>query len=277
MLCGLYGVLLGLNTITGLWIESIFPYLFALPILVLALKEDGKVSLCALVAMMVLTLLLSGMTTWILAGSMLIAGWCFGYGIHRKASILSTSAICFVLLFVVSYLQLTLLARLFGFDGSEEREMYRFAEAFISWPALLVLLAVVESFLETFAMAALTILLAIKLLKERQIAHLKLKVEISSAFAWIFCVIFPIWVLSLGHMVSFGAEVKDGLLFANLVCLIALIWQGSRVLLAGINPSRPFWQVMLIVLGAFIPGINLVWAAVGLVSLLKRDIARMRK
>ncbi len=277
MLCGVYGVLLLMNTLTGFWVESIFPYLFALPILVLALKEDARLSLCALAAMLAMTFMLSGMTTWILAGSMLAAGWIFGYGIRRKISILTTSILCFILLFIISLLQLTLLAALFGFDGAQEKEMYQFLEPYISWNGLLVLLAVIEAFLETFAMAALTILLAFKLLKEPQIARLKLKVAISPWFAWIFCVIFPIWLLSISGMVSFHAEVKDCLFFAVLVCLIALIWQGARVLLQKIKPSRPFWQVMLVVLGAFLPGMNLAEAAVGLVSLLGQSVFRMRK
>ena len=83
MLCAVYGVMIFANTLTGLWVESLFPYLFAFPILICAIKQTPQVSLCALVAMFILTLMLGSLTTWLIAGSMLAAGWVFGWGIHR--------------------------------------------------------------------------------------------------------------------------------------------------------------------------------------------------
>ena len=71
MLCAVYGVMIFANTLTGLWVGSLFPYLFAFPILICAIQQTPQVSLCALVAMFILTLMLGSLTTWLIAGSML--------------------------------------------------------------------------------------------------------------------------------------------------------------------------------------------------------------
>lgn len=277
MLCAVYGLLLFANTFSGLWIESLFPYIFALPILLSAMKEGPQVSLCALGAMLLLTWMLSGMSTWLIAGSMLLAGWMFGWGIHSGISIVWTSLVCLLILFGVNLLEMTVLAALFGFDPAEEQSVYRLISSWISWNGFLCALAALQAFLETFAMACLTVLIALKGSTRREILSFKLKVGISPLFFWGFCVIFPVWALAVGGMVSFPVELRDLLLIAWMICLIAMIFKGCRVLIGRLTPHAGRWQVMLVVLSAFVPGIQLIPAAVGGAALAGESIRRKRK
>lgn len=109
MLCAVYGVMIFANTLTGLWVESLFPYLFAFPILICAIKQTPQVSLCALVAMFILTLMLGSLTTWLIAGSMLAAGWVFGWGIHQRISLVWTAVFCFGVMTLLNYLEVSVL------------------------------------------------------------------------------------------------------------------------------------------------------------------------
>lgn len=207
---------------------------------------------------------------------MLACGCCFGYGLKKRYGILGTSIVSFVILFVINWLEITVLAALFGFDGAEERQIFAHISSVISWNGFLVLLAGVQAFLQSFAMACMSILLALKVLKRREILTLKLSVGISSAFAWAFCVIFPIWVLGVCGVLSFPVEIRDLLLFGVIVCLIACIWQGCRMILARMKqPKR--WQVMLCVLGAFLFPLNLVEAGAGFFSLIRKSFRHKSK
>lgn len=277
VLCGLYGVLLFMNTMGGFWIESLFPYAFALPILIAALREESAISLCALAAMFVLTWMLSGIRTLLIAGVMLLAGWIFGWGLRRHISLMWTSLCSLVLLFVLNWLELSALAWLFGFEGVEERQMYALIAPWISWNGFLGLLAFVQAFLETFALACMSLLMALKVLRRAEIVQLKVKVGISPMFLWGFCVIFPIWIMEVLNMVSFPVEIRDLLLFGWLICLMALIFRGCQVMLARLHPHAARWQVMACVLCGFVPVLSLIPAATGAAALLRESIGKVRK
>ncbi|UNT93162.1 hypothetical protein [Allobaculum sp. Allo2] len=63
---------------------------FGLPILLCCLicDQDSKVPLCAFLAMFLLMFMLSGITTWLVAGSMLVCGYVFGRGAIRQKNLL---------------------------------------------------------------------------------------------------------------------------------------------------------------------------------------------
>lgn len=271
MLCAVYGVMIFMNTLTGLWVESIFPYLFCFPILICALQNDVKVSFCAMAAMFILTLMLSSLTTWLIAGSMLLAGWIFGSCIHKRISILTASMICFVLMSGLNYLEMSLMAVVFGYDLSVERQFFGYVSQVVSWSTLLLIMAGLMGLLETFALTCMTIVVALKADRKLSVLDLGLKVGIHPLFAWLFTLLFPIWFMSLAGMLELPAGVKDLFVVLLVVCLVAMIGQGTIVLIQKAVQRGPSARITLITLGAFIPGINLIVAAVGWWSLIRHS------
>ncbi len=271
MLCAVYGVMIFMNTMTGLWVESIFPYLFCFPILICAIQNETKVSFCALVAMFILTLMLSSLTTWLIAGSMLLAGWIFGSCIQKRISILSAAAICFVVMTALNYLEIGLMAAVFGYDLSIEQKFFGYVSQFLSWNTLLLILAGLMGLLETFALACMTIAVALKVDRKLSVHDLGLKVGIHPLFAWLFTLLLPIWFLSLAGMLELPTGIQDLFVILLVVCLVALIGQGMIVLIRKAIQSGPSIKITLIILSAFIPGLNLVVAAIGWWSLIRHS------
>lgn len=272
MLCAVYGVMIFANTLTGLWVESLFPYLFAFPILICAIKQTPQVSLCALVAMFILTLMLGSLTTWLIAGSMLAAGWVFGWGIHQHISLVWTAVFCFGVMTLLNYLEVSVLAAIFGYDMSMEKELFQWISSFLSWNGLLLILSGLMGFLESFALACMSIVVGFKVDKTLTVANLGLRVGIHPWFAWMFTLLLPIWFLTLTGVISCPSGVKDLLVILIVVCFCALIVKGASALVRrGLKKRRPSNYTTLTILGAFIPGVNLIYAAVGWWSLFRHS------
>lgn len=276
LICAIYGMFVELDVITGLLIETTFPYLFALPILICALKEDRNISLSALCAMVILTMILSSMTTWVIAISMLLAGWCFGYCVNKQYSLMKASGITFLALMISSLLQITILANLFGFDPKSMEQFYAWIAPIISWQGLYVLLAGFEALLETITIALLSVLIAFKLIPNKAIQPLKAIRHVPVACVWLFTFGIIIWIFLLLFGLQVASWIKDILLFIILTGLIGLIWDGCMILQQKAIRKQSRILALLVVITTFIPVINLIEAAVGYYDLMKRSILKMR-
>ncbi len=269
MLCAVYGVFLLINALTGLFIESVFPFLFALPILMVALDQPRKVSLCALMAMIVLSLMLGSFTTWVIGIGYLIAGWIFGQGIHYKIPMLTSSLLCLMVLGVSNYLQMTVWATLFGFDVQENMQVFTQYLPFISWSAFLFILAFLYALWETISMACVAIMVVLR--KDRNKADYRFlfnfRLSLSKPFGIAFLLALTLWLLntSLSFLPSWGSD----LLFIGLcVGTVALVCKGCEGLLTTIRLNR--WLMTLIVCGAILPPLCFVEALYGLIIIFKK-------
>lgn len=284
MLCAVYGVILFLNTAGGLWIETVFPYLFALPVMIDALSTDPKsrMPLWALVAMGLLTLMLSGITTWFFAGSMLISGYVFGRGLRKDRSLLTLLLISVVVLFVVNLLSMTLLAALFGFDQAAELEAFAPFFQMISPVTILTVLAAAESLLESLACGLLAVVVMARIAPRAFHLNLTHSADIPRWCGWIFPVLLILWKIAFSAGVP--VWIRDGLLLLLLADLILLVWQGYQLLCSLIFKQRKTWSVkkqklavFAVTLMVFLPGINLIPAAAGLFDTFRPERMTVRK
>lgn len=271
MLCAVYGVFLLLNALSGLFLESVFPFIFAIPILIVAIEEPRSISLCALAAMVVLSFMLGSFTTWVIGIGYLIAGWIFGQGIHYKIPMLASSLCCVVVLGISNYLQITLWAALFGFDAQENMRFLTQYLPFISWQTFLILCACLYSLWETISIGCLAILVDLRL--ERQKADygflFNFRLSLSKGFGWVFLLTFLVW--SLNTQMSFLPSWGSDLLFLGLcIGTIALIFKGCEGFLAWPSIRKNRWLVTLVVCSAILPPLCFIEAIYGLVALFQK-------
>lgn len=270
LICAIYGMFVELDVLTGLLIETTFPYLFALPIFICALKEDRKISLSALFAMVILTFILTSLTTWVIAISMLLAGWCFGYCVNKQYSLAKATVVTFVVLMISSLLQITVLANLFGFTPESMEEFYQWVAPIISWQGLYVLLAGFEALLETVTIALMSVVIAFKIIPHKAIQPLKAIGHVPVVCVWVFTFGIAIWVLLILFDVQVEFWIKDVLLFAILFSLIGFIWNGCMILQRKAINRQSRILAIVVVITTFIPGINFIEAIVGGWDLMKR-------
>ena len=273
MSTALYGVLLLLNTMTGTGVENIFPYLFTAPILYTALTSPLPVSACAFAAMLGLTFMFSGMTTWLIAGSMLLGGLIFGWGFKTKKPFWATVLATFIIQALTSWLTMTVFAALFGFDGEDERELMKWIGNWISWDGLLILSACAYGLLETIGMACLAILMILKIpgLKE-QVSFGKM-FSLSGYWAWVFVVSLILWYLSHSRVLSFPVVLQDASTFLVLGLGVLMIIAGAREMIRqlAIRKGKPF-MASLVMLMCFLPGVQLIPAGIGVYTLIKKSL-----
>lgn len=276
LICAIYGMFVELDVLSGLLIETTFPYLFALPIFICALKEDHKISLSALCAMVILTLILSSLTTWVIAISMLLAGWCFGYCVNKQYSMLKAALITFGVLMISSLLQISVLANLFGFDPASMKEFYQWIAPIISWQGLYVLLAGFEALLETITIALMSVVIAFKIVPQKAFQPLKAIGHVPLACVWVFLFGIITWILLFLFDVQVVSWIKDVLFFAILFSVIGFIWRGCIILQRKAILRKSRILAFVVVITTFIPIVNFVEAAVGAWDLMKRAFFKMR-
>ena len=173
---------------------------------------------------------------------------------------------------LLNYLEVSVLAAIFGYDMSMEKELFQWISSFLSWNGLLLILSGLMGFLESFALACMSIVVGFKVDKTLTVANLGLRVGIHPWFAWMFTLLLPIWFLTLTGVISCPSGVKDLLVILIVVCFCALIVKGASALVRrGLKKRRPSNYTTLTILGAFIPGVNLIYAAVGWWSLFRHS------
>lgn len=282
LLCALYGVLLEINNLTSLSIESLLPVLFGLPIMVCALTSNQKVVQAVLYSMMVLTFLLSGMTTWLYAIGILISAYvlCLPFIRTKKSSKNQTGSQvlfnrhqsstvycidqnfgwCLIVQVGCVFLSMTLFAGLFGYSATQDQALFALPQGIISPTAILFLISFIAGLLQ----AVLLDLLLQVILMLMYHGKVRVKIPLSRPIRSIPMVL----VLSLsGVVLLMNAPVlkwtmicKDVLLIISITILIWLDILGTISLLhheQAKSKNRP-WLRIAIVLSAYIPPICLI-------------------
>lgn len=300
MLTAVFGVFLFLNTLGGLWVESLFPYFFGLPILLCCLicDRDSKVPLCAFLAMFLLMFMLSGITTWLVAGSMLVCGYVFGRGAIRQKNLFVLCLATMLILFVTDLLSMTVFAAVFGFDVKEELSVMGPFLWMVSPMMILILLAFIESLLETLVAALGCVVLCQRVLHRPVPFKLPENWDVSPWCFWLLLVLWGVWeilVYQNNPALTVWRDLALGLLILD---FLLMVWQGyllqfrkARTAMdelrddpsVQIHPSklkkkrkaiqnRLFWMTFL----SLMPLLNVYTALTGMYNLVLRTFARKK-
>lgn len=272
MFCALYGVLIVLNNMTAMSIGSYFPWLFALPMMVDALMFDPKVSSACFGAMVILTLILGSMTTWLPALSFLCAGFAYGLCIRKQWPFWLRFVVVFGLLFVDEMLSVTVFASVFGYTPEAASEIMSYITHFISWTGFLILSSALLALLEMLVLECLGPILMARLkihIPRRKTAFFSFQIPVPFAWAALGfgCACFLIWT----DMLSCPVGLKDFFVIGFFLLFVAFDIQGALYLLVRMARKPAFWKTLLLMAACVIPPVCFLVALYGWAGTVKRS------
>lgn len=160
--CALFGVLLFFNSAAGLLIEDLFPWTFGLPVFVPAILFSPAISSVCMLSMLLMTFVLSGFTTWIQAGTMVLALWCSAVMQRNRKTAPWAFWVQTLLLFLSYLLSFTVWKSLLGYSDLETE--LAFLERFgLSLNLILCLVALFQAVLTSALLLTITLMLEMRL------------------------------------------------------------------------------------------------------------------
>jgi hypothetical protein len=263
MATALFGLLLLVNQQTSLTIETSMSWIFVFPILVFTAMYGPKVSGAAAIAMGLMSFLFGGFTTWFYSWISIAMGYLYGTGVYYQWPSFQRLAATFLVSLVSNFCVLFLMAAVFGIDYAEDMQLLQTYAPYLHLSTYIAVLVVFSAILET----AVIHMLAILVLKRLKIKTVPMKnilqmqpsrlVGILSLVLWIGA--FAIFANGLDMDSNAG-----NILFVLLIldCFILLYYGVLWFFYLAVRTQKRL-LAMISVLGAFIPGLNLVWMLVG--------------
>lgn len=272
MTAAIYAILLFLNQQTALGIETAMPWLFIFPIYLYAAAAPVQASFVCALAMILETFLFGGFTTWFYSWSGILSGFLTGVAIRRGLSGQIRLVILFVCQFIGNLLTMLVWAALFGMDLTEDFAMVRELVPWLDLKAFVLIFAAVLSLMTAVCVhlvgAALLLRLHIPcppITPVTRIRPVKWLVWLSAGAALLF--------LLLPNMVLLTEEVRSWLLAAALCGMVYLDYLGCvRILQKCVASGHRGWAPVAVI-GAFVPGLQLVWVIQGALWGLKNQAA----
>lgn len=270
MCCGIYALLLLINQQTSLLLESSFSFIFSFPVLVYTAMFGWKNGLITGFSMILMTFFLGGFTTWIYSISSVAIGWGFGAGVYLKQSFFYQILWTFLISCLSNYAILGIWAGIFGLDSSADMEMLNQFLPWLNWSTYLAILVIFTSVLETACIVLMARLLLLRLkIKMAPIPHL-MSVQPSKGLGLLSILLWGIAIFVNMNVIKLGIDGENlFFLFIVLDFFILDFYGILHVFKLAVQKQNRFLAA-LAVLGAFIPGLNLVWIGLGEWDSLKR-------
>lgn len=269
MAAAIYAILLFLNQQTALGVETTMPWLFIFPIYLYAAGVDLPAALTACLAMALETFLFGSFTTWFYSWSSLLTGLLAGAAIHKGVPGGIRLTILFVCQFLGNLATTLVWAGLFGMDFTEDIALIR---RYIPWLDLKVFIILFAALLAL--MTAICVHLVGQALMQRMNIPCPPITPVSrirpKGWAVWTSVILTLLFLACQDMVIWGEEVRNLLLLGVIPGLVYLDYLGAvRFLQRCVSSGHRAWAP-LAVIGAFVPGLQLIWILQGALWGLKR-------
>lgn len=263
-------MLLFFNTLSGLWLQNTFAFVFGLPILVIAAQESSKTAWCTFGAMVLLSLMLSGPAAWLPALSMLSGGMMLGRALWKGWSIWLAGMAAWAADALCLFLSMTLLASISGYTGQEERLLFEKLGGIVSWNGFLALVSTVIGLVEILPLVCMTIVGVLgRLPVFPKGIRLNLIMQIPRWWAGVFAAAAGLWAMMACGVLSCPVVLMDLSALMTLISFLALVAQGARILIIRLSGRRsPPWMIFLVMLCVFLPGLNLCPALLGFISLI---------
>lgn len=269
LICALYGLLLLLNQQTGAWIETTFSWVGVFPIFIYTMQTNPKAGFFGLVAMILMTPFFGGFTTWFTFWTFLIIGYLYAIGMKKQISHMKN----FIGLLIASWSQNALMilfwSSLFGFDLHQDFAMI---QTFLPWIDFFVFTIMVIGFLALLQSLCIH-LLAILLMTRLRIpmrpltpiyqTHASRSFSIASI---LMCIIF----FFSQNVLECSQGIIDFIQIIYFIDIVILIYYGVLYgLRFCIQKQRRKWT-FFVILAAFIPGVQLIYAGLGIYDGLKQ-------
>ena len=262
MAAAIYALLLFLNQQTALGIESAMPWLFIFPIYLYAAASPLQVSFTCALAMILETFLFGGFTTWFYSWTGILSGFLTGAAIRKGVSGQVRLAVLFACQFAGNLLTTFLWAGLFDMDLTED---FALIQTYLPWLDMRIFILIFAAVLA--AMTAICVHLVGAALLQRlnipcppitpvsRIRPHKFMVWLSAAVLVLFAV--------CPNVVLWSEEVRNWLLLPAICAMMYLDYLGCvRFLQKCVASGHRGWAPVAVI-GAFVPGLQLVWMIQG--------------
>lgn len=262
MCTALYGLLLLLDTQTGLLMESMMNWIFILPILFYTAKEGVYPGFITAVAMGILTFMFGGFTTWFYSWTALIIGFVYGVGIFKQFKHTLNFGICFVLTVITYILMVFVWSQIFGMDLESDFAWLERWIPTLNFLAFVFIFILFMSFVQTLCVHMLAILVSNRLrIPIRSLGSLR-DFHASQGFGF--------FSLAIALFFFFGQNVIEYSIYRSIIqvlffCdLVALAFFGAIVLMDyGLSHRIPKFSFFAVI-GAFVPILQILWILLGL-------------
>lgn len=262
LMIALYGLLILINQQLSLAIEGYMPWLFALPIFIYSVREPLKASLCVLASMALITLIFSGVTTWLFALVYLLAGFLYGKGVSLGMSRTAIMVTVFVLLCLSGWLSTVVFASVFGYNLNEELASIEKMVPWLNPQILISLVVLVSAALETLVVHLASQVLSMRLKLDLPEPKTIWDLQPRPWTALLLIVLLILSGLSLS-VIECPVFLQTLLVLATGLDLMFMDYRGCAAVLRWLQNHSKGKLVFFAVLGAFVPPVCLLWAALG--------------
>lgn len=262
MVCAIYGVLLFLNQQTALTIETTASWIFVFPVLIYTAMNGFQPGLTVALCMGVMSFLFGGFTTWFYSWTSLITGFVYGLGLFYHFRNMVNFLLCFGFSIASNVCTVLVWAALFGIDAASEFAELKALLPFVDMQVIILISIVGLAFLQALCIHLVSIMVCMRMhipyepLTPLTSIKSSKKVGILSLFIWLFFLLFE-------NVVECSKGLQSFMQLIWILDCIVLILFGTIYLLhicALHNKKRFFFFVLL---GAFIPMVNIVWMIIG--------------
>lgn len=267
MMCAIYGLLLFFNQQSGLTIETSANWLFAFPVLIFTCMYGNYAGGIVAIAMVLMTFLFGGFTTWFYSWSAILIGYLYGSGLFHKRSHMSNFLLTSILSIVSCALIIYLWAGIFGYDiHSDFKDILAFFPM-IHLRVVVFLFVIVMGLMQALAIHLIALMICIRL---------KLEIEPLKPVTKMFP---PRWfgIVSLGmcilyvlnqNMLHLSLDITDLIQVITIIDLLVLDYFGVLYFLNKVIQKSQRRLAFFAIFGAFIPIVNFIWVIAGLLDCL---------
>lgn len=263
MAAAIYALLLFLNQQTALGIETAMPWLFIFPIYVYSAASPLQASFPCALAMILETFLFGGFTTWFYSWTGILSGFLTGAAIRRGLSGQLRLGILFVCQFVGNLLTMFLWAGIFDMDITEDFAMIR---GFIPWLDMKVFIVIFCVVLSVMTAVCVN-LLGAALLQRLHIPCPPItpvsRIRPNRTLVWLSIASVILFVVC-PSVIVWKEEARNWLLPAVMCAMMYLDYLGCvRFLQKCVATGHRSWAPVAVI-GAFVPGLQLLWVIQGM-------------
>lgn len=267
MMCAIYGLLLFLNQQTALTIETSANWLFAFPILIYTSMYGNYGGGIVSLAMILMTFLFGGFTTWFYSWSAILIGYLYGSGVYHKRSHMSNFLLTAILSIIATALIIYLWAGIFGYDVNTDFKDIVALFPTIHLRVLVFLFVIVLGTMEALAIHMVGLMICMRL-KIDMVPIKPITKMLAPRWFGILSILMCVLYLFSQNVLHLSVDITDLLQVLAILDLMVLDYFGVLYFMNKvIQKSQRKWAFFAII-GAFIPIVNGIWVVAGLLDCL---------
>lgn len=273
MVCAIYGVLLFLNQQTALTIETSMNWVFAFPILIFTSMYGASIGSVVAIAMVLMTFLFGGFTTWFYSWTAILIGFIYGIGVKSKWKHTTNFAITAILSIGSAALIIYLWAGIFGYDLATEFASIMAFMPSIHLRVLVFIFVLLLGILQAFCIHMIALMVGLRMnIEMRPLGNIR--DFRSPRWVGLVSVVVLVAYFLLQNMVN--SNTKDIIQIITIMDMMVLDFFGVIYFMNRSIAQSSRNKTFIAIIGCFIPVINMIWVGAGLMDCLFQLRTKMK-